>query len=124
MFSYVLEGRVGAVMEGREVVAETGSLLFKPRGLWHTFWNFGNEPAVCLELISPAGPEELSPSFAGLTEPPAPDVLPGLAREYGCELDFQSTMPLVERLLEDALGLHDEAAVAALLAQRGLPGGA
>ena len=69
-FTYVLNGRIGAVIEGHEVVAEPGDLLFKPRGQWHTFWNAGDQPAVCLELISPAGLEELFRSFASLTEPP------------------------------------------------------
>ncbi len=53
-YSYVLTGRIGAVIEGREVEAGVGDLLFKPRGQWHTFWNAGDEPASCLELISPA----------------------------------------------------------------------
>ncbi len=97
-FTYVLNGRIGAVIEGHEVVAEPGDLLFKPRGQWHTFWNAGVEPAVCLELISPAGLEELFRSFASLTEPPTPEVLADLAIEYGCEIDFEGTMPLVERL--------------------------
>jgi len=97
-FTYVLNGRIGAVIEGHEVVAEPGDLLFKPRGQWHTFWNAGDEPAVCLELISPAGLEELFRSFASLTEPPTPEVLADLAIEYGCEIDFEATLPLVERL--------------------------
>ena len=97
-FTYVLSGRIGAVLEGREVVAEPGDLLFKPRGQWHTFWNAGDEPAVCLELITPAGLEDLFRSFGHLTEPPTPEVLAGLAAEYACELDFAETMPLVERL--------------------------
>src|SRR3712207_8603362 len=38
-YSYVLEGRVG-VQVGDEVrVAEPGDLVFKPRGIWHAFWN-------------------------------------------------------------------------------------
>ncbi len=97
-YTYVLRGRIGAVIEGHEVVAERGDLLFKPLGQWHTFWNAGDEPAACLELISPAGLEELFRSFAHLTEPPTPGVLAGLAIEYGCEIDFEGTMPLVERL--------------------------
>jgi len=50
-----------------------------------------------LPLISPAGLEELFRSFASLTEPATPEVLAGLANEYGCEIDFEGTMPLVER---------------------------
>ncbi len=31
-YTYVLTGRIGFVIEGRELVAEPGDLLFKPRG--------------------------------------------------------------------------------------------
>ena len=54
-YTYVLEGRIGAILGGQEVFAEPGDLIFKPRNQWHTFWNAGDEPASVLELISPAG---------------------------------------------------------------------
>ncbi|MDX6231735.1 MAG: hypothetical protein QOH68_698 [Nocardioidaceae bacterium] len=97
-YTYVLTGLIGEVIEGQEVLASPGDLLFKPRGQWHTFWNAGAEPAVCLELISPAGLENLFRSFATLTEPPTPEELAGMAAEYGCDIDFEGTFPLVERL--------------------------
>ena len=53
--SYVLEGRVGALLGDETVVAGPGDLIFKPRNQWHTFWNAGDEPARILEIISPAG---------------------------------------------------------------------
>jgi mannose-6-phosphate isomerase-like protein (cupin superfamily) len=96
-YTYVLTGRIGAVIEGREVEAGVGDLLFKPRGQWHTFWNAGDEPASCLELISPAGLEELFRSFATLTGEPAPEQLAEMAAKYGCEIDFPATGPVVER---------------------------
>ncbi len=96
-YSYVLTGRIGAIIEGREVEAGAGDLLFKPRGQWHTFWNAGDEPARCLELISPAGLEELFRSFATLTGEPAPEELAQMAAKYGCEIDFPATFPVVER---------------------------
>ena len=54
-YTYVLYGRIGAVLGDDEVVAEPGDLVFKPRDQWHTFWNAGDEPAAVLELISPRG---------------------------------------------------------------------
>ena len=57
-YSYVLEGRVGALLGDEEVFGETGDLIFKPRGQWHTFWNAGDTPARILEMISPGGLEE------------------------------------------------------------------
>lgn len=96
-YTYVLTGRIGAVIEGREVEAGAGDLLFKPRGQWHTFWNAGEEPASCLELISPAGLEELFRSFAALPGDPQPEQLAEMAAKYGCEIDFPATFPVVER---------------------------
>ncbi|MEO7235444.1 MAG: cupin domain-containing protein [Lapillicoccus sp.] len=96
-YTYVLTGRIGAIIEGREVEAGVGDLLFKPRGQWHTFWNAGDEPASCLELISPAGLEQLFRSFATLTGGPEPEQLAEMAAKYRCEIDFPATFPVVER---------------------------
>ncbi|GAA3240157.1 hypothetical protein GCM10017691_41930 [Pseudonocardia petroleophila] len=96
-YTYVLTGRIGAVLDGEELVAEPGDLLFKPRGQWHTFWNAGDEPATVLELISPAGFEELFRSFATLTAAPSPEELAEMAARYGCDLDFPATGPVLER---------------------------
>ncbi len=41
---------------GEQVVyGEAGDLVFKPRDVWHSFWNAGDEPARLLEVNSPAG---------------------------------------------------------------------
>ena len=104
-YSLVLEGRLGVLQDGAEVFATAGELVFKPRGHWHTFWNASeDQPLRILELIAPGGIEQL---FRRLGEPGAgydpqtgeydPDMLPAMAAEYGCEVDFEATMPLVER---------------------------
>src|SRR5688500_5891895 len=54
-YSFVLEGRMGALLGDDVVEAGPGDLVYKPRGQWHTFWNAGQEPARILEIISPAG---------------------------------------------------------------------
>src|SRR5215217_4557452 len=38
-YSFVLEGRVGALLGDEVVHGEPGDLIFKPRDQWHTFWN-------------------------------------------------------------------------------------
>lgn len=96
-YTYVLTGRIGAVLGDDEVFAEPGDLIFKPRGQWHTFWNAGEEPARVLEIISPAGLEELFRSFGDLTGPPDPHALAEMAARFGCDLDFDQTFPLVQR---------------------------
>lgn len=95
-YSLVLEGRVGAVLGDDEVFAEVGDLLFKPRDQWHTFWNAGDTPARILEIISPAGLEDLFRQF-GSDGYPDPEVLAMMAAEHGAKLDFVATMPIVER---------------------------
>src|SRR4051812_32249216 len=54
-YSYVLEGRMGALLGDDVVFAEPGDLVFKPRNQWHTFWNAGDTTCRLLEIISPAG---------------------------------------------------------------------
>jgi mannose-6-phosphate isomerase-like protein (cupin superfamily) len=96
-YSVVLQGQLGVFQEGKEVVAAPGDIVFKPRGYWHTFWNAGDEQLRVLEVIAPGGIEEL---FRKLAEPGGeydPETLPALAAQYGGEVDFDATMPLVER---------------------------
>jgi mannose-6-phosphate isomerase-like protein (cupin superfamily) len=95
-YSFVLEGRLGAVLGDHEVFAAPGDLVFKPRGQWHTFWNAGVTTLRLLELIAPAGLEELFRAFgdAGL---PEPEQLAAMAAGYGAELDFEATMPIIQR---------------------------
>lgn len=96
-YSLVLSGTLGVVEEGGEVIATSGDLVMKPRGRWHTFWNAGDDELRVLEIIAPGGVEEL---FRRLAEPGgeySPETLPALAAEYGCEVDFEATIPLVER---------------------------
>src|SRR6476660_4137554 len=58
-YSYVLEGRMGALLGDEVLEAGPGDLVFKPRGEWHTFWNAGDEPCRILEIIAPAGFERV-----------------------------------------------------------------
>src|ERR671926_1315821 len=54
-YSFVLAGRMGALLGDEVVEAGAGDLVFKPRDQWHTFWNAGDEPCRILEIIAPAG---------------------------------------------------------------------
>jgi mannose-6-phosphate isomerase-like protein (cupin superfamily) len=96
-YTYVVSGRIGAVLGDEEVFGGPGDLIFKPRNQWHTFWNAGDEPAAVLELISPAGLEEFFRYLGGLTEPPDPDELARLAEPYRCDADLERTQQVVER---------------------------
>lgn len=96
-YTYVLTGRIGAVLGDDEVLTGPGDLIFKPRDQWHTFWNAGDEPASVLEVISPSGFEELFHELGRLTGEPDPETLARMAARYGCEIDFDATFPLIER---------------------------
>ena len=98
-YSFVLEGRVGALLGDEVAEGGPGDLIFKPRNQWHTFWNAGDTPARMLEIISPAGFERY---FAELVElggstRAAPEDLGALAARYGLEVDPQSIPDLVSR---------------------------
>ena len=98
-YSYVVEGRVGALLGDEVAEGGPGDLIFKPRNQWHTFWNAGDTPARMLEIISPAGFERY---FAELVElggstRAAPADLAALAARYGLEVDPQSIPELVGR---------------------------
>jgi mannose-6-phosphate isomerase-like protein (cupin superfamily) len=96
-YTYVLNGRIGAVLGDEEVFADPGDLIFKPRGQWHTFWNAGDEPAAVLEVISPGGIEELFRWLGTLTGPPSPETLAEMAGRYHCDVDFAGVLPIIER---------------------------
>lgn len=94
-YTFVVRGRIGAVIDGVEVLAQPGDLVFKPRHQWHTFWNPGDDEARVLELISPAGLEQF---FRWLMEHPdvEPDAMAEAAAPYRCEVDMEATEALLE----------------------------
>jgi mannose-6-phosphate isomerase-like protein (cupin superfamily) len=98
-YSYVLEGRVGALLGDEVLIADPGDLVLKPRNEWHTFWNAGDEPARILEIISPGGFERMFAELAdlgGLLQA-APEDLAALSARYEVQIDPDSIPGLVER---------------------------
>jgi uncharacterized cupin superfamily protein len=98
-YSWIIEGRVGALLGDEVLIGEPGDLIFKPRDQWHTFWNAGDEPARILEIISPAGFERFFEELSdmGGAMQADPEDLAALCGRY--ELDMQpDTIPgLLER---------------------------
>ena len=98
-YSYVLEGRVGALLGDEVVIGGPGDLIFKPRNQWHTFWNAGDEPCRILEIIAPAGFERF---FAELVDmggvtAASPEAMGELCARYELEMDPDSLPGLLER---------------------------
>lgn len=98
-FSFVLDGEVGALLGDQAVTSGAGTLIFKPRNQWHTFWNNGDTPARILEIISPAGFEHFFRQvldLGGIMKADSQE-LGALSAEYGLEMDPSSVPALVER---------------------------
>jgi uncharacterized RmlC-like cupin family protein len=93
----VLEGRWGFELGSDVVYAEPGDPVYKPRDVWHTFWNAADEPARLLEIISPAGFEQLLVELADLLQADPDDVqaAAALGAKYGIESDPEATARVV-----------------------------
>jgi mannose-6-phosphate isomerase-like protein (cupin superfamily) len=91
-YSFVIEGRMGALLGDDLVYAEPGDLAFKPRDQWHTFWNAGDEPCRILEIISPGGFEHFFDELGALIQQPEfdPEQFGALGARYGLEFDPES----------------------------------
>ena len=91
-YSFVLEGRMGALLGDDVVEAGVGDLVFKPRDQWHTFWNAGDQRCRFLEIISPAGFEDYFKEMVEALASPPPDMerLAGIPARYGLEVDLES----------------------------------
>jgi mannose-6-phosphate isomerase-like protein (cupin superfamily) len=98
-YSYVLEGRMGALLGDEVVEAEPGDLVFKPRNQWHTFWNAGDEPCRILEIISPAGFEQFFQELSdmGGAIQADPHELTALGARYGHSFKIESVPELLDR---------------------------
>lgn len=98
-YSYVISGRMGALLGDEVLEAGPGDLVFKPRGEWHTFWNSGDEPCRILEIISPAGFERFFAELVDLggAAVAPPEELDALCARYGLEMDPSTVPDLIQR---------------------------
>jgi mannose-6-phosphate isomerase-like protein (cupin superfamily) len=99
-YSFVLEGRFGALIGEEVVEAEPGTLVCKPRGIWHTFWNAGDSLGRVLEIISPAGFEEYFREAALAFQPGVPPDAERLARareRYDLDMEPQRSADIIAR---------------------------
>jgi quercetin dioxygenase-like cupin family protein len=102
--SYVIEGQVGVQIGDRVEIAGPGSVIFKPRGIPHAFWNAGDTPARVVELITPAGFEGYFEEMAALfteaaaagQELPDPERAAAVLARYALQLDFGSVPQLIQ----------------------------
>ncbi len=98
-YSYVLEGRMGAILGDDVVYAEAGDTVFKPRDQWHTFWNAGDTPCRILEIIAPGGFEHFFDELGTLVEGggPEPEQFGELGERYAIEFQPETVAELCEK---------------------------
>lgn len=113
-YSYVLEGRMGALLGDDVVFAEAGDLVYKPRNQWHTFWNAGDRPCRILEIIARPGFEhffnELGEAMAAINAPNPGVVLANsdLPERFAIEFQPERTMEICRTYGLRFPGLTDE----------------
>ena len=102
-YSFVIEGEIGVLMGEETFRAPAGSYVLKVRGVPHTFWNPGPEPARVLEIISPAGFERYFEELAGILSSTPPGEPPDFARisetaaRYGTTFHMERLPEIMEK---------------------------
>jgi mannose-6-phosphate isomerase-like protein (cupin superfamily) len=99
-YSFVLTGRMGALIGDDVVEAGPGELVAKPRRIPHAFWNPGDQETRLLELITPGGFEQYFRDMApllGVEGPPDVAAIAEVQARYGLSMDRDSIEPLRER---------------------------
>lgn len=88
--SFVLEGQLSVIQDGKVEIAGPGQYIVKPRGIFHTFWNAGDQTIRFVEVITPGNFEhyfaEIAP-FLLAGQPPQLDKLRETAVKYGLIID-------------------------------------
>lgn len=96
----VLQGTLH-IMVGEEVYeVPAGGWHLRPRGIVHTFWNSGKEPARFIELYSPAGHEAYMKDLARLFENgkrPQPGDLQKLAERHDIQFHYEKLPSIIHK---------------------------
>ena len=99
-YSFVISGRMGAMVGDEVHDLSPGEFVEKPRRVAHAFWNAGEEEAKLLEVISPGGFEQYFADMAPLLNtggPPDAEAVQKVQQRYGLSMDRRSIEELSER---------------------------
>jgi len=94
-YSYVISGKLGALLGDDVVTAEPGAWVLKRREQWHTFWNAGDGPCEIIEVISPAGFENYFREMRAIW--PDASKLGAIAQKYALDVKIESIPALCSR---------------------------
>ncbi|PWT90175.1 MAG: cupin domain-containing protein [Acidobacteria bacterium] len=98
--SYVLEGQLSVIQNGHVQTAGPGQFIAKPRGIFHTFWNSGEQRIRFLEVIVPGNFENYFAELGLLLAPGKPaqlDKVRETGARYGLMVDPAATEEIVKR---------------------------
>ena len=105
--SYVLEGQLSVIQDGKEQKAIAGQYIIKPKGIFHTFWNERAERLRFVEFIVPGNFsnyfKELAP-FLAPGQPPQMDKVRETAARYGLIVDPYAADEIVKKYGLNPLG--------------------
>jgi len=91
----------GVVEQKGEVkTAGPGEYIVKPRGIFHTFWNAGDERVRIIEIITPGNFEHYFAEIAPFLSPgkaPEFDKVGAIAARYGLEFDMGAGVGIIKK---------------------------
>ncbi len=93
--TYVLEGEITVQLGEQIIQAPRGTMVFKPRGIPHTFWNQARRPARLLQVFTPGGFERYLEEAAKAFGDPARQL--ELAEPYRLEVQPDTVVALVQQ---------------------------
>lgn len=98
--SFVLEGELSVIQNGQVQTAGPGEYIVKPKEIFHTFWNAGDQMVRFIEIITPGNFEyyfaELAP-FLLKGQPPQMDKVRETARKYGLIIDPDAAAEIITK---------------------------
>jgi quercetin dioxygenase-like cupin family protein len=97
--SYVLEGELSIIQNGKVQIASPGEYIIKPRGIFHTFWNATQSRIRFVEFITPGNFEyyfaEIAPFLQ--SDKPQIDKIRETVAKYGLIIDPAAAEEIIKQ---------------------------
>jgi hypothetical protein len=93
--SYVLKGKLGALLGDEAVIVPSGARVLKLRAQGHTFWTPCDTRCEIIEIISPAGLTNYFREVGAVWSDPAK--FAEINEKYSLDMDFDCVPKLCER---------------------------
>ena len=94
---YVMAGSYAFELDGDRILAHVGSHVLVQKGQAHTFWNAGEEDAVCLIVLAPPGLEAYFRELSeGLANVQSDEEAIALRRQLSARYDIEVIGPPVQ----------------------------